>query len=414
MLSVLAAETTNRATALRAELWQATHAEFIDAGKIIELSRAVRRELPDDFISSYYEIACGDNLKAINDFISRIDVKAKYNYLPDVLRFALKTLRRETALAVSDLIGRAYETTEPKLFGVWNDRLQVEAVKVDEGIYDAGLPRDVFVAYKSEDMQVVEELVEYLENREGFKCGVAVRNLKHGKITDYDEQLQTAIDNCRAIGFVSTSLSRRLGDARNKELKYIKDCDYRNAPAEYRASRNYAGMPKRYKMPRVELVVDGYDNVAAEAQVREFFDGYERATSPRDVAVRLHEMFDAACAADYKYCANCGSENKSTAKFCSECGSTEFTSSQADAQRKAIEAELRQKLDSEYAEKYGAKESAATTKEDGDNKSGDFDRLKKTISDGASKIAESAVRELGEAKQSLQSFLSRFGKNDKK
>lgn len=415
-------EKQKRVAALRVELWQATGAEFVDADKIIDLSRALKREIPDDFTATYYEIACGDNLKAINDFLCAIDVKAKYDYIPDVLRFAIKTLKRETTLAVSELIGRVYETRDPKLFGEWNDRLQAEAVKVDDGIYDAGLPRDVFVAYKSEDMHVVEEVVDYLERREGFRCFVAVRNLKHGKIADYDAQLETAIDNCRAIVFVSTGLSRRLGDARNKELKYIKESDYRNAPAEYRAARNYVGMPKRYKMPRVELVVDGYDNVAAEAQVREFFDGYERATSPREVAARLHEMFDAAGRSDYKFCVGCGSENKSTAKFCSECGGTEFTQSRDEANRTAIEAELRKKLDAEYAEKYGAKESAAAEtdggKEDKRESGADFDKLKKSISDGASKLAESAARELGEAKQSLlrakDSFLSRFGKSNKK
>ena len=408
-------ERQRRVASLRSLQWQMVHEEFVDAPKLIEISREIRQEC-EDFISEYYEIACGDNLKAINDFLSRVDVKAQYNYIPDILRFAIKTLRRETVLAVSELICRAYETTDPGRFGMWNDRLQAEAEKLDDGIYDASLPRDVFVAYKSEDMRIVEELVEYLENREGLKCFVAVRNLKHGKITDYDAQLQTAMDNCRAFVFVSTRLSRKLGDARNKELKYIKDWDYRNAPAEYRAARNYVGMPKRYKMPRVELVVDGYDNVAAEAQVREFFDGYERATSPREVAERLHEMFDGACAADYKFCARCGAENKSTAKFCSECGATEFTLSKADAERKAIEAELRQKLDGEYAEKYGANASTAATKtDDGDKQpNADFDKLKKTIADGASKIAASAARELGEAKQSIQSFFSRFGKNDKK
>lgn len=411
-------EKQKRVAALRVELWQATNAEFVDADKIIELSRALKRELPDDFMATYYELACGDNSKAVSDFLCATDVRKKYDYIPDVLRFAIKTLRRETTLAVSELIGRSYEASDPKLFGEWNDRLQAEAVKVDDGIYDASLPRDVFVAYKSEDMRVVEELVEYLERREGFRCFVAVRNLKHGKIADYDAQLQTAIDNCRALVFVSTGLSRRLGDARNKELKYIKECDYRNAPAEYRAARNYVGMPKRYKMPRVELVVDGYDNVAAEAQVREFFDGYERATSPREVAERLHELFDAAVASEYKYCVGCGSENKSTAKFCSECGGTAFVSSKSEAERTAIEAELRKKLDAEYAEKYGAKESAAEKPvDDSGNKkesNADLDRLKKTISEGANKLAESAARELGEAKQSLQSFFSRFGKGDKK
>lgn len=411
-------EKQKRVAALRVELWQATNAEFVDADKIIELSRALKRELPDDFMATYYELACGDNSKAVSDFLCATDVRKKYDYIPDVLRFAIKTLRRETTLAVSELIGRSYEASDPKLFGEWNDILQAEAVKVDDGIYDASLPRDVFVAYKSEDMHVVEELVEYLERREGFRCFVAVRNLKHGKIADYDAQLQTAIDNCRALVFVSTGLSRRLGDARNKELKYIKECDYRNAPAEYRAARNYVGMPKRYKMPRVELVVDGYDNVAAEAQVREFFDGYERATSPREVAERLHELFDAAVASEYKYCVGCGSENKSTAKFCSECGGTAFVSSKLEAERTAIEAELRKKLDAEYAEKYGAKESAAEKPVDdsGDKKesNADLDRLKKTISEGANKLAESAARELGEAKQSLQSFFSRFGKGDKK
>ncbi|MDE6667923.1 MAG: leucine-rich repeat protein [Clostridia bacterium] len=105
--------------------------------------------------------------------------------------------------------------------------------------------------------------------------------------------LEKAIDNCRAVVFVSTTLSRKLGDARKKELPYIKNKDIQNAPPEYK-QHGYKLLPKKYKKARIEYVVEGYSQIktANDSWINEFFDGFERATLPVEVAVQLNELFD--------------------------------------------------------------------------------------------------------------------------
>ena len=341
---------------------EAAHKRYINDAEIVHWCGEVKKLIPGHFMASFYETAVGSNKRAFSEFLGEIDAEEHISDVPEILRVAVKLISAETFLAVNNLVTRAYGGggQDATTYAKWNEKLRVEQQKIDELVYDVSKTRDVFIAYKSEDWKDVERLVDFLENEEKLECFVAARNLQHGRANDYEQKLKTAMDHCRAVVFVSTKLSRMVGDARNFELKYIQEKDYEYAPSEYRAQGAYKQIPKKYKKPRVEYVVEQYAGAAAEGFTNEFFTGYERVYAPdvKGVALSLFSQFDrpqfeetvktveTSAGAD-KFCVSCGAENPTRAKLCLECGNTEFVETYEKYIELKTEREVQKRLEEE-------------------------------------------------------------------
>lgn len=324
---------------LRRNLYDAVNAEYISSTDVKNACTDIKKYLPDDFQANFYEVAVSNNVKRITQYIRKIDVEENYDEIECAVRFLIKSLQVEYLLELNNLVERAYKQRDLQLFEKFATQVSVEAEKVQMGVYETKLPREVFVAYSSKDMTKVSELVEVLEGQ-GIKCFVAARNLRHGKgsVENYDKALKEAMDHCKSFVFVSSMNSRSLScDALEIELPYIQSKDTENAPAEFRNS--YTAIPHRFKKPRVEYRIEesrGFN--AADEITNEFFDGYERVYSPEEVAKRImkqivsvpgdHSSMQSAGAtassALKKYCVNCGQENVAETNFCSKCGKTDF------------------------------------------------------------------------------------------
>ena len=276
---------------IRRNLYDSVTAEYISSEQVIHWCRELKKLLPDDFMAEFYEIAASDNAKKINAYIREIDVEKHYGDMDIVIEFLIRSLQSEYLLEVNHLIERTYKRKDLSLFEKYATALSVEAQKVQNGVYETMLPRDVFVAYSAKDMKFVSKLVEVLESQ-GMSCFVSARNLRHGKgsVENYDQALKDAMDNCKTFVFVSSMNSRSLScDALKIEIPYVKGRDISNAPPQYR--NNYISIPHIYKKPRVEYRIKeskGY-NVADEV-VKEFFDGYEWALSCEEVARRVMDQ----------------------------------------------------------------------------------------------------------------------------
>ncbi|MBQ7307618.1 MAG: TIR domain-containing protein, partial [Clostridia bacterium] len=153
--------------------------------------------------------------------------------------------------------------------------LEKECFKLDSGIYTAFLERDVFVAYSSKDMKEVNRIVEYLESQD-ITCFVATRNLRHGKgsVENYQNELKTAMNNCKCVVFISSENSRNLGcDALKIELKYIRD----NLP----------------NMKRIEYIIQDYNSNTTPV-VKNFlkvvFKDLEHCRTLDDLANRVFDI----------------------------------------------------------------------------------------------------------------------------
>lgn len=273
---------------LRRNLYDAVNEEYISSEKVRECAAELKKYLPTDFAACFYEVAVGNNIRQITRHIRKINVEENYSEIDGVVRFLIKSLQTEYLLELNNLVERAYKMRDLALFERYSTEISIEAEKVESGVYETKMPREVFIAYSSKDMDTVSELCEVLE-AQGLKCFVAARNLRHGKgsVENYDRLLEDAMDHCKSFVFVSSANSRNFScDALTRELPYIQNKDIENAPAEHK--NNYATMPHQFKKPRVEYRIEesrGFN--AADAISNEFFDGYERVYSPEAVAERV-------------------------------------------------------------------------------------------------------------------------------
>lgn len=276
---------------LRQRLWSKVNAKYIDSEEIIRLSKEIKSYLPDDFFASFCEVANSAPVNEVNEFLDNIDVKVNGDYINIILSFMLKSLKSENLLSLNNLIERAYRDIDLERFDKMTNMLAEEAKKVDAGVYELNMPRDVFVIYSSKDMDIVTNLVAELE-KQGLKCFVAMRNLQHGRgaVQNYQHALETAIDNSKVVVFVSSGNSRNLScDAIRHEIPYIKRKDFERIPPQYR-SLTYEKLPSKFKKPRVELRINrGTGSSAADDIVKEFFAGQEYCYTPETVCKRVAE-----------------------------------------------------------------------------------------------------------------------------
>lgn len=280
-------EKEERFYALRTKLWEKVHAEYTDSAAIVHICQEIKGIVPSDFVANFYEIANGAPMKELVRFITKIDVVKQSLFVERLIDFLLKSLTSELIAPVNYLIEKAYRNTDLHKYEEYISRLEKEASKVDKGVYETFLPRDVFVAYASEDVEEVLELVEELEEN-GFSCFVALRNLQHGRgaVDNYQEEIYTAIDSCQMVVFISSKYSRSpKRDALRLELPYIKKKDLENAPAGYKL--NYQALPMSYKKPRVEYRLDNEKTLAADMFLKPFFAGLDYCESKEKVLERV-------------------------------------------------------------------------------------------------------------------------------
>ena len=196
----------------RRNLYEAVTADNISSVNVHECCVILKQLLPDDFQANFYEVAIGDNARAIARAIRAINVEENRHCIETVINFLIASLSSEFVTETADLIERAFKMTDLRKYRDLATKLSKEAEKIDNCIYLTNYPRDVFIAYSSKDMKIVLELAEQLE-AQGISCFVALRNLRHGagSVENYDRALQEAMDNCTSFVFVSSTNSRHAG-----------------------------------------------------------------------------------------------------------------------------------------------------------------------------------------------------------
>ena len=270
---------------LRRNLYDAINAEYFSNEKVISICAELKKYLPDDFLANFYDVAARDNDNELASYIAKIDVDENYSMISIIVDFLIRSLQPRFLLALNDLIERAYKGRDIGIFEKYATAVSVEIEKVESGVYETNLPRDVFVAYSSKDMPKVIGLVNYLE-AQGLTCFVAARNLRHGRgaVENYNKALEEAMANCKTFVFVSSKNSRSFGcDAVKIEIPFIKKLDIDKAPPEYRD--HYDKLPEKYKKYRVEYRID--ESTLENLMVSEFFNSYEWALSATEVAKRV-------------------------------------------------------------------------------------------------------------------------------
>jgi len=334
---------------LRSLLWEKTHAKYTDSDAIIRICHDVKKIDPHDFLACFFEVANSAPVSEVVDFINGIDVKENEIYVDLVIDFMIKSLSSDYIIPTNYLIERAYRQKDLEAFEKYITKLESEAQKIDSGVYETMLPRDVFVAYSSKDINKVLELVRTLEEN-GLTCFVAMRNLQHGRgaVANYEKALHEAIDNSKILVFVSSKNSRNLAcDAFKKELSYIKQREVALAPPQYRNS--YSTMPYKYKKPRVEYRLDNERSFVADAFMKEFFAGLDYCETIEKVLVRVGEIMMQDAFAD--------EENEKLAKELAEKEAREKERAETARQLQAMREELERERNARYEADKKAQES---------------------------------------------------------
>ena len=332
----------------RKNLYNAISAEFISSDSVHECCAEVKKYLPDDFQANFYDAAVNTTPRNLARLIRKIDVEEQFECLETVINFLISSLNEIFAADTEELIRRTFEKRDISKFNKYLTMLSAEMQKINNCVYLTNYSRDVFVAGSHKDMNKILELVEVLEDQ-GLKCFLWTRNLQHGAGSHerYRESLQEAIDNCKCFVFVSSMNSRHIScDAFKEEIPYVKQKDVDNAPSEER--NYYSRISKSVKKPRVEyfLEVSAKEN-AADESVKEFFDGYERAYVPMEVAKKVIKQLSEVAVESVpqviekkvKFCVSCLTECDENATKCHFCKETTF----ADDIMKA--AEIKRKVD---------------------------------------------------------------------
>ena len=366
MFGELSAEQKEEQVAnIRANLWAAVNEEYTDSEKIKGYCQDLKKLLPDDFQANFYEAANSGNARHVNHFLSKIDLDKFGAYVDDVVEFMIKSLDSKVVLPLKRLIERAFTGEK---FTDYMTRVETEAEKLKNGIYSSDIPRDVFIAYSSADMERVNEIVEFLEGQK-INCYVALRNLRHGRgaVENYEKELEKAMHRCKCVVFFSSNHSRDLDcDALKIELPYIRD--------------------EESHLGRIEYILDDYSDstpLAAKKILEDFFAGLEYCRDKEDLLTRVLNYTTGKKGrrtASTKFCKKCGTENPIHVKFCGECGNGEFVTSiqeyvdvqknlaqeevaaneqqKAQAEIERIKAEYEEKLRELEREKDVAKEQA--------------------------------------------------------
>ncbi len=260
---------------LKRALYDAAHKEFISNAELSRLSKDILTHYDDeDFYARFYLSTCEEDRNAFSDFYQGCDLSLRTEDVSDILDYLITGLREEWIPQVSDIIEKAYKNSDTLLYSKYRTKFEQMAQKVNEGIFEPTLHRDVFIMYSGKDMDKVLKMVSVLEGGYGLTCFVAARNLKHGSgSTDrYKDAIHKAIKNCDVYLLISSSNSRSRQCEVYEEILYIMDT-----------------FPEK---PRVEYLAENYKGYGLENKFKEFFSGLEWCISYEDTAERVSDYCD--------------------------------------------------------------------------------------------------------------------------
>ena len=256
--------------AARQNLYDEIKAEHINSYNVIGCCRKLKEYLPDDFQANTFEVLNSGSKKQINKCLDSIDEKGEGRYyIKDILDFMLRSLVTANVLSLKSLADRALNGKEKTEY---ISRIEEEAERYDQGMYNPAVPRDAFIAYSSKDMPRVNEVVNELKSAR-IKCYVALENLRHGRgaVENYGKMLEKAMHNCKSFVFMSSRNSRRFDcDAMSEELLYVQE----NEP----------------KVKRIEYILDDYDSdesSGVKSILKNFFGSSEQCRDKDDLVRRI-------------------------------------------------------------------------------------------------------------------------------
>ena len=261
--------------AIMNEIWQGIYATD-NAEKICDWCFQIKKVAPDDFVANFCEELFGKDRTHVVAFFEKNLMDRSDDEIVFVLRTMVNKLEEAYFTPLDYWIEELQNRKNP-LFNYFHHLYEVEKEKVEKGVYDPDVKRDVFIAFSRQDIETVVAVKNYLEGKE-LKCFLSTTNLRQCDGDEFPTALKTAMDHCSVFVLISTKNSRmRRHDGRfcaYEEMKYVRDkelAQYRLAEKDVNAE--YTAIPRKYKMMRVEYLVDAHEDKVGDELTKEFFDG---------------------------------------------------------------------------------------------------------------------------------------------
>ena len=137
---------------LRSALWEKIHAPNIDSAEILRICRSIKDIAPSDFLADFFEVANSAPIAQVAAYIGSINADENELFADLIIEFVIKSLKFEYIAPLNYFIERSYRNRDLEKFEEYITRLEDEAEKVSTGIYETLMPRDVFLAYSSKDL----------------------------------------------------------------------------------------------------------------------------------------------------------------------------------------------------------------------------------------------------------------------
>ncbi len=211
------------------------------------------------------------NMLERNDFSALSDRERKIIALYSI--FGIRSAYCEKASI--DVYLQRYFTGD-EYIGLY-DLLCDEAQKLDLDVYNEDKPRDLFVMYISEDLDVVKAVVGELESL-GVSCFYSERNVRHvdrAETHDYNDTLHRAMTACRAFLLISTEAARA-ADGRGhtdemrwwirRELDESGESDYLLVKNKKQRFELIIGDRKSKRCSTIDTFFRGFNNLGVTAK----------------------------------------------------------------------------------------------------------------------------------------------------
>ncbi len=252
-------------------LWDAAHEKYPSKERVVEAANAVLSVSAEDFLANVYLHSHDRDPLKLNRILAESEVLP--SQASEAFRWLLPSLSPRTVGPLHDFVDRHFAGKERFEKAT---AIESEASKISQGIYEPGLPRDVFLCYSSHDMPKVVGLLDLLEQN-GFACFAAFRNLRHGKGAqeDYLSAIQTAMRSCEVLVFISSEASRSMEcDALRVELPYL-----------------IQELPDK---PRIEFVIEDYGDTPfmVRRTLKRAFPSQEHCLDEEDLMERIQNAID--------------------------------------------------------------------------------------------------------------------------
>ncbi len=238
--------------------------------------------------AKFYRLATEKEWDELNKFMDGLCLKEEEKWVvKEFIQYLINTDSSKWVLGAMLLVEHTFAENDPE-----RDRhrraIKEAEIVVDAATFDANIDRDVFIAYSSKDIDVALKLLNKLEEN-GIECFFGARNLSNVG-AQYEENIYTALENCKVFVFISSRNSRTTNcDAYKLELKHVWKMDEeRNG-----VMGDYERLACKYKKPRVEWLLDAHSSTSRyDKEVEKFFNGFTRHADIEEVVNSVIELKD--------------------------------------------------------------------------------------------------------------------------